>query len=96
MVDENFRGTQQQRRLQTEMARMGSESPLSERGSKALSSQGSLGVTASTDDLAALSFAWASPELMPDSEVCESCKLVAEMFAAQSLRVSLPLRPAAP
>ncbi len=80
MVDENFRGTQQQWRLYTEMARMGSESLLSERGSQALSSQGSLGVTASTDDLAALSFAWASPELMPDSEVCESCIFCCRIF----------------
>lgn len=74
MVEEHFRGQAQQRRLHREISRMGSESLHGSMhggsaAGAALASLGSMDVTASTDDLAALSFAWASPELMPDSEV---------------------------
>jgi hypothetical protein len=59
MVNDHFPGQADQRRLHSELARLGSDALLSADGSiaTARTASGQLDVTASTDDLAALSFA---------------------------------------
>jgi hypothetical protein len=59
MVNDHFVGQADQRRLHSELARLGSDALLSTDGSFSAgrAASGQLDVTASTDDLAALSFA---------------------------------------
>lgn len=59
MVNDHFAGQADQRRLHSELARLGSEAlpPADGGGAASRAASGQLDVTASTDDLAALSFA---------------------------------------